>query len=352
MKQSAPNAPRQGASFALLAALLFGASVPFSKLLLSRVTPIMMAGLLYLGSGLGLGLYTGIVRRSRETFLRRADMPWLAGSLFFGGILAPLLLMQGLTHTPASSASLLLNLEGLFTALLAWFVFQEHFGWRNIWGMSAITLGGIVLSWTGRPEWGVPWGMIAIGGSCLCWAIDNNLTRKISAGDPIQIAAIKGIVAGSVNFILALKIGFKIPAFSTMVQVAGLGLFSYGVSLVFFILALRHIGAARTSAYFSIAPFFGGALSIFILGETPTWPFLLAAILMGIGVWLHLTEQHEHSHWHETLEHEHLHFHDEHHRHEHGPDDPSGEPHSHRHRHEPIYHSHPHFPDIHHRHQH
>ena len=347
----------QGVIFALLAALLFGASTPLAKSLLPQLTPLLMAGLLYLGSGIGLGIYALLRSFSKglgphEAALARKDVPWLAAAIADGGIVGPILLMWGLSATPASSASLLLNLEGVLTALLAWFVFKENFDARIASGMALIAAGGVCLSWMGRPEIGVPWGSLAIMGACLAWAIDNNLTRKVSTGDAVQIAMLKGLVAGSVNTGLAFALGAKFPALTSLLASGVVGFFGYGVSLTLFVLALRHIGTARTGAYFSIAPFVGAAISILFLGDKPTISFGVAAVLMAIGVWLHLTERHEHLHRHEPMEHEHLHYHDEHHQHTHGPDDPPGEPHTHRHRHEELVHSHPHYPDIHHRHTH
>jgi len=345
-----------GISFAVLAAVLFGASTPFSKILLRKTEPVLLAGLLYLGSGVGLAIWSLFRSRSRggtrEAQLKRSDLPWLTGAILAGGIIGPILLMVGLVITPASSASLLLNLEGVFTAMLAWFVFRENFDRRIALGMVAITLGGLLLSWGGRPEVGVPWGALAITGACLAWGIDNNLTRRVSAGDPVQIAAAKGLVAGAVNLTIALTIGAHVPAFITVTMAALVGFFGYGVSLTLFVLALRHIGTARTGAYFSLAPFVGALISVLILRDSLTMQFVIAAVLMGIGLWLHLTERHEHEHWHEAIEHDHKHVHDEHHQHEHDASVSLGEPHSHPHRHERMVHSHPHYPDIHHRHAH
>ncbi len=347
----------KGAPFALLAALLFGASTPLAKALLPQMTPMLLAGLLYLGSGVGLAAYALLRSRRRqpvrhEAALTRHDAPWLAGAIAAGGVIAPVLLMWGLAQTPASSASLLLNLEGVLTALLAWFVFKENFDARIALGMAFIAAGGVCLSCLGRPEVGVPWSSLAIVGACLAWAIDNNLTRKVSAGDPVQIAMLKGLVAGSVNTVLGFSLGAKMPPASLLLATCFVGFLGYGVSLTLFVLALRHIGTARTGAYFSTAPFVGAAISMLFLGDKLTMGFAVAAVLMGLGVWLHLTEHHEHQHRHEALEHEHLHTHDEHHKHAHRPNDAPGEPHSHWHRHADLIHSHPHYPDIHHRHGH
>lgn len=258
--------------------------------------------------------------------------------------------MAGLALTPASTVALLLNLEGVFTALIAWFVFRENFDRRIFLGMVAITAGGVVVSWAGTAA--LTWGAVLVAGACLGWAVDNNLTRRISAGDPAQIATVKGIVAGALNLSVALFRGDAFPPAGLSLTAGTVGFLGYGVSLVFFVLALRHIGTARTGAYFSIAPFLGAVVSIPLFGEWPGVSFLAAASLMGIGVWLHLTERHDHPHQHDALEHEHRHVHDDHHRHDHPPGVDPTEPHSHRHAHEPLVHAHPHYPDLHHGHDH
>lgn len=342
---------------ALLAALFFGASTPLAKLLVADISPILLAGLLYAGSGLGLGAWL-LLRRLRarrmrsEAGLQGRDAPWLAGAVFFGGVLGPVLLMFGLTNTPASTASLLLNTESVLTALIAWIVFRENVDVRIFLGMVAIVAGGVILSWSQSPSAGLPWGAFAIAGACACWAIDNNLTRVVSGGDPVQIAAIKGGVAGAINITIALIIGQRFPDALRIVSAGTIGLLGYGISLVAFVLALRHLGAARTGAYFSTAPFVGAALSLMLLSEAPGLGFWIAGALMALGVWLHVSEQHEHEHEHDGLDHEHLHTHDDHHQHAHDFEWDGGEPHSHPHKHEPMIHSHPHYPDLHHRHGH
>src|SRR5262245_32025713 len=325
---------KKGPLLALSAALLFGASPPLAKILLGRTDPVLLAGLLYFGSGSWLALWRSFSRgrgARSEAPLARADVPWLAGAILAGGVVAPVLLMLGLTTTPASTTSLLLNLEGVFTAAIAWFVFRENFDRRIFLGMLAIVAGAVLLSWTGRA--GLSWGAILVVAACAGWAIDNNLTRKISAAAPVQIAMIKGLAAGAVNLIIALVRGEALPAPSIVIQAMALGLVSYGISVTLFIRALRLIGTARTSAYFSTAPFAGAVLSLVLLREIPTSQLGLAGLLMAIGVWLHLSERHVHRHTHEALEHDHSHEHDEHHRHSHTPADPPGEPHSPRHRH-------------------
>jgi drug/metabolite transporter (DMT)-like permease len=346
---------KRGVAFALGAAVLFGVSAPAAKALLSSASAQLLAGLLYLGSGIGLGIVFLLRARSRkhaEAPLRRQDLPWLGGAILFGGVLAPVLLLIGLSHTPASSASLLLNLEGVFTALIAWIVFRENVDRRIAFGMLAIVAGGAALSWEGRIAWGGMTGPLAIAAACAGWAVDNNLTQKVSGGDPVQLAMLKGLVAGTVNTVLALALGSALPEGPRVLGALSLGFVSYGLSLVLFVLALRHLGTARTGAYFSLAPFVGAAVALVVWPEHPTPLFWVGAASMGVGLWLHLTERHEHVHAHDATEHEHVHVHDEHHQHEHAPDDPPGEPHSHAHRHDRLEHSHRHYPDIHHRHEH
>lgn len=352
------SSPRQigpGAASAFAAAALFGASTPLAKALLGAVSPWLLAGLLYLGSGLGLlvvALGRAILGRTAvEAPLRRADLAYLAAAVAAGGLVAPVLLMVGLTATRAASASLLLNLEAVFTLLLAALIFGEHIGLRIALGAAAILVGAALLSWSG-PIGEPGWGSLAIAGACLGWAADNNLTRKLSATDPLQIAMIKGLVAGTVNVVLALLLRAAWPMPGAIAAAAAIGFFGYGVSLAFFVLALRHLGAARTTAYFSTAPFVGAVIAVVLLGESVTFLFGVAALLMALGVAFQLTERHEHTHHHEAMEHAHRHIHDAHHRHTHGPHDPPGEPHAHRHAHARLVHSHPHYPDLHHRHSH
>lgn len=342
----------KGPAFGILAALLFGASAPFAKLLLEHCGPITLAGLLYLGSGVGLALWKNFSPgRPRQAPLTPSDWPWLGGAIFSGGIVAPILLMYGLQGVSAATGSLLLNLEGVFTAMLAWFVFRENFDRRIFLGMLAILAGAVLLAWPGA---GFHWSLsgLPVAGACLGWALDNNLTRKVSAADPAQVASMKGLVAGALNIAMAWAVGEKLPAAPAVAAALLIGLLSYGVSLTCFILALRHLGTARTGAYFSTAPFVGAGLSLLVFWQTPGMLFWLAGGLMALGVWLHLTEVHEHDHTHEPMAHSHEHVHDEHHQHEHGPDDPPGEPHAHHHVHVRLTHRHPHYPDIHHQHEH
>jgi drug/metabolite transporter (DMT)-like permease len=335
---------------ALLAALLFGAGTPLAKLLLQDVGPWMMAGLLYSGSGLGLSLYRRVTGAS-PVHLPRREAAWLGAAIVAGGICAPLLLMFGLAGMTASSASLLLNAEGAFTALLAWFVFRENFDRRIALGMAAVLTGALILSWPDEPRMQATLPALAILGACLAWAVDNNLTRKVALHDAVWIAAVKGLCAGLVNLGLALLLGAHLPAPPYLLGALLLGLLAYGVSLSLFVVSLRHLGTARTGAYFSVAPFFGALLAV-LLGEALTLPLLIAGCLMAVGVWLHLAEQHQHEHVHEPLEHDHPHVHDEHHQHAHSEAVSADSAHSHRHSHGPLTHRHVHFPDAHHRHDH
>ena len=340
--------------FALGAAALFGASTPFAKLLAGNMSPVLLAGLLYAGSGLGLTLARWIRDGGwKPPGLPSSEWPWLLGAVFFGGVLGPVALMLGLGTTSGSTASLLLNLEAVLTAAIAWVVFKENADRRIVFGMLAIVAGGIALAWqSGASAQTDVLGPVWVGLACLCWGIDNNLTRKVSASDALFIAGIKGSVAGSVNTVIALAMGAALPGLATVAVTMVVGLLGYGISLVLFVLALRGLGTARTGAYFSTAPFIGAAVALFVFSEPTSLPFWIAAGLMALGVWLHLTEHHAHEHQHEVLEHAHEHVHDEHHQHAHEAGMFSREKHSHWHRHTAIQHSHPHYPDIHHRHSH
>jgi len=339
-----------GVTAALAAALLFGAGTPLAKLLLASVSPWLLAALLYLGSGLGLMLYRKVIRAPAVT-LPRNEAAWFAGAIVSGGVVAPVLLMLGLTGMPASGASLLLNAEGVFTTLLAWFAFKENVDRRIALGMLAIIAGAIILSWPGEVQFATLWPSLAVLGACFAWGVDNNLTRKVSLTDAAWIASIKGLVAGSVNLALAFSLGAALPALPNVATAMLVGFFAYGVSLALFVVGLRHLGTARTGAYFSAAPFVGTVLAL-IMGEAVTPNLLLAGALMALGLWWHLTERHEHAHGHESLDHEHEHVHDEHHQHQHAECVASGVKHQHPHRHEDLQHTHPHFPDAHHRHVH
>lgn len=340
--------------YALGAAFLFGASTPFAKLLTGNIPPVLLAGLLYLGSGLGLTLVRLVRDRGfRPSGLDRKGWAWLLGAIFFGGVLGPVALMVGLNSTSGASASLLLNLESVLTAGLAWFVFKENADRRIVVGMLAIVAGSVVLGW--QPDSNAqagPIGPFLVALACLCWAIDNNLTRHVSASDALFIAATKGLIAGAVNTLLAMGMHAAMPGWWTIGTSMVVGLLGYGISLVFFVLALRGLGTARTGAYFSTAPFIGSAVALLVFAESTTPSFWVSAALMGFGVWLHLTEEHAHEHIHEAMAHEHEHSHDDHHQHAHADGHSGNGSHSHWHTHDAMTHSHPHYPDIHHRHVH
>lgn len=343
---------------ALVSAVLFGASVPLAKMLTGQISPVLLAGLLYLGSGIGLLTLFGAGHWRRRAAagpsnsFTRKDSAWLGGAVIFGGIVGPVLLMLGLVRTPAASASLLLNLEGVFTALLAWVVFKENVDRRIAFGMLLILIAGSLLVWPASMALGDVSGALMITAACACWAVDNNLTRHVSMHDPMLVAGTKGLVAGVVNTGIALTMGNVLPAWPHLALAGLLGFLGYGVSLALFVLALRHVGAARTGAYFSLAPFIGAGVALLLLHESPGLLFWPATGLMAIGIGLHLVERHQHLHTHVPLAHQHRHMHDAHHQHAHDFPWDGSEPHGHFHQHAPLHHSHPHYPDIHHRHGH
>lgn len=342
----------RGAAAALGAAFLFGVGTPLAKVILGRADPWMVAALLYLGSGIGLLAYRIAVRASRPG-LARPEIGWLAAAIASGGVAGPILLMYGLANMPASGASLLLNAEAVFTALIAWFAFGENFDRRIALGMALIVAGAAAVAWQGDASLGTVAPVLAVLGACLAWALDNNLTRKVALADATFIAMCKGLAAGAVNVVLAMTVArAPWPATSLVAATMAVGFAAYGVSLALFVVALRGLGTARTGAYFSTAPFAGAAFSIALLGEPVTAGLVAGAVLMAAGVWLHLSERHEHGHTHVPTTHTHEHEHDEHHLHEHGASDPPGERHTHEHAHAAVTHSHAHYPDSHHRHDH
>jgi drug/metabolite transporter (DMT)-like permease len=347
---------RRAILYALASAALFGASTPLAKILVGEMAPILLAAVLYLGSGAGLAAWLALRRvlghAPEPSSLPGGDGWWLAAAIASGGLVAPLLLVFGLRMTDGSTASLLLNLEAVLTAVIAWGVYRENVDRRVFLGMMCIVAGGVLLAWHEAPRGAGATGIALIAGACLAWAVDNNLTRRVSGGDAMTIACLKGMVAGSVNLGLALFLGSAIPSLGAIAAGAAVGFLGYGVSLVLFIVALRDLGTARTGAYFSVAPFFGAALALLLLGDETTASFWIAAALMALGVRLHLTETHEHEHTHEPMEHSHAHVHDAHHRHAHEGSWDGREPHVHAHRHERMVHAHPHYPDLHHRHRH
>jgi len=346
-----PGIDQRYAGVALASALLFGVGTPLAKALLGALDPVLLAGLLYAGSGLGLALVALLRRKAKAAPpLERRHLPWLAGAVASGGVAAPLLLLWGLSRIPASEASLLLNLEAVITVLVASVIFGEHVSAR-VWAATAIMLSaGLLLAWTPGESFPLSAGALAIVGACLFWALDNNLTRPISAADPVKIALVKGLAAGLFNIAVAALTGSAAPRGVVVAEALVLGAFSYGASLVLYIIALRHLGSARTGAHFASAPFIGAAVALIALDEKAGPAFWWTLALMMAATALLITERHTHRHTHESLRHEHTHVHDEHHRHSHTRGD--DEPHSHWHVHEPLTHWHPHLPDLHHRHRH
>jgi drug/metabolite transporter (DMT)-like permease len=347
---------KRGIYYGLASAALFGVSTPLSKALLGTIAPLWLASFLYLGAGAGLSVVLAVRRRygSRSPLALPTPRDWIsAGSaIALGGIAAPVALMYGLRSTSGASASLLLNLEAVFTALVAWFVFHENFDRRVALGVTVIVVGAALLVTSPEDGHTSLVGSTLVALACLCWALDNNLTGRASASDPVLLASLKGLVAGSVNAGLAWALGTPMPALVSAAAGASVGFAGYGISLVLFILALRHLGTARTSAYFSVGPFFGAIVALFMGQAALTWSLALAASLMALGIWLHLSERHAHEHSHEPQEHIHSHIHDDHHRHEHAVAWDGSEPHTHRHFHPALRHTYPHYPDLHHRHGH
>lgn len=343
---------------ALLAALLFASSTPLSKILIGDIDPILLAAFLYLGSGVGAFFIRTFMKLSNpgkevEAKLTKEDLPWLLGAIISGGVLAPIVLLFGLSITPASTASLLLNFEGVATTVIAALFFKEAIGKRVTWSIVLITIASIILSlpWG---EWGFSPGIFLILGACIFWGIDNNFTRNISDREPLQIVMFKGLGAGTFSFILARILGNPLPKFSTILFASGLGLVSYGLSIALIIRAMRGLGSARAYAWYGTAPFISLILSLIIFQEKPALNIWIGLGLMIAGAWLMVTERHSHRHLHPTLVHVHAHQHpDQHHDHTHaGLEASTPITHSHPHEHAPLEHDHDHAPDIHHRHEH
>lgn len=343
----------RGAALGLAAAALFGLSAPVAKLLLGQVAPVLLAGLLYLGAAIGLWLHRAIARPTREAPLGRSDAWRLGLVVLSGGIAGPVLMLLGLNRVTGLTGSLLLNLEAPFTVLLAVMLFREHLGRYAAAAVVMIIAGAAVLKLEPGALGADTLGVALVAAACACWALDNNLTQKLSLRDPFAIVRVKALLAGVTNTLLGLVVAHgQWPPASFVLGAMALGTLSYGVSVVLDAYALRFVGAAREAAYFATAPFVGALVSVILLGDALRLADGLAMAAMAGGVALLLRERHAHEHTHDELDHEHLHEHDEHHRHEHRPGDPVDEPHSHPHRHAPLVHDHPHVPDAHHRHRH
>lgn len=343
----------RGAAFGLGAAALFGLSAPMAKVLLGAVSPVLLAGLLYIGAAAGLGLQRAFRRPTAETTLGRGDIPRLAGVALSGGVLGPVLMLFGLQRVTAVTGSLLLNLEAPFTVLMAVMIFREHLG-RYAAGAAVLILGGAVVLKLEPGALGADlWGIILLAAACLCWAFDNNLTQRLALRDPFAVVRVKAVAAGTVNTALGLIVTQgRVPAPKYVVGALLLGSLSYGVSIVLDAYALRLIGAAREAAYFATAPVVGVLAAVAFLGNSLHWYDAIAMCSMGLGIALLLRERHDHFHAHDAIEHEHLHEHDGHHQHDHPDGLIVGAAHSHRHRHAALVHDHLHLPDAHHRHRH
>jgi drug/metabolite transporter (DMT)-like permease len=352
------NARRQlqiGSVYGLASAALFGAATPLSKLLLPGVGPLMLAALLYLGAAIFISVYRLcrlLIRKQRvsEARLRGSDVPVLCAIIALGGVFGPVLMLFGLSRISAMAGSLLLNLEAVFTIAIAVFAFQEHLGLSSLAASIFVVLGALLLGYQPSGVHSDTLGILAIVGACLCWAIDNNPSQRLSVRDPTAVVQVKTAGAGATSMMLAQVSGHVVPTPAFLIDSLLLGGLSYGVSLVFVMLAFRHLGAARKAAWFSTAPFIGAALSIPLFGVLPKVPELIGTLFMASGIFLLVGERHGHAHTHEILEHDHVHSHDEHHMHEH--DGSVIRPHSHPHRHDSITHKHLHASDLHHRHQH
>jgi drug/metabolite transporter (DMT)-like permease len=353
----ADRTPLRGAAFGLAAAALFGLSAPLAKLLLPGAGPLAMAGLLYLGGGLGLVIAGGVrwwrsggrVER-REAALRASDAGLLLGIVVAGGMIGPVLMLVGLARVSGVVGSLLLNLEAPFTMVLAVLLFREHLAGRALAGSSLVVAGAVLLAYRPGALHADPLGVAALAGACLSWAVDNNLTQRLSVRDPVAIVRIKALGAGAGSLLLAVLVGQPFPTPGVAAWALAVGFFGYGVSIVLDVYALRLLGAAREAALFATAPFVGALAAVPLLGESMRLADVAAGAVMAAGVAVMLRERHSHVHTHEAIEHDHLHVHDAHH--QHGHDGPVTEPHSHWHRHASVTHDHPHVPDLHHRHPH
>ncbi|MEI6351410.1 MAG: DMT family transporter [Verrucomicrobiota bacterium] len=282
---------KRGALFALLSALMFGVGTPLIKLRFSAVEPLLLSALINLGSTVGVALFADIVRGPSKLFTRENRVPF-TGSLLFGAILGPVLLVWGIGHTPGSAAALLLNLEAAFTAVIAWLIFREHMGPRVVFGLVLTTLGGVVVSANAGTGPGRFSAGLAIAGACLCWAIDNNCTVRLRDVAPAQFTFWKGLISGGILLVACLAWGISLPTGRTLAEAAALGACCHGLALLVFVMALQRLGAGRTAAYFAMAPFAGAATAVLLLDDPVTPQLLLAAALMAGGVASLFTEPH------------------------------------------------------------
>lgn len=339
----------RGIALGLLAAALFGASIPLTKWLAGASDPLVLAGFLYIGAGTAL-LAVRATRSAAEAPLRRKDAPLLAAIVLSGAIVGPVLLVVGLRRLPGVSGALLLNLEAPLTAVLAVTAFREHLSGRGWAAVALLAAGAAALAAAPGALRIDGLGEAALAAACAAWALDTNLTQQLSIRDPVALVRFKGLVGGACTLVIGLAVGGALPETRVVLAALAIGAIGYGVSVVLHVHAMRALGAARQSALFATAPFAAAVLSVPLLGERLAARDAVAAALMAGGILLLLREQHEHAHVHEAVEHEHLHVHDEHHRHSH--EEGEVEPHSHPHAHERMEHAHPHASDVHHRHRH
>ncbi len=336
---------RRGVIRCSLAAVLFGISAPAASRLAGDMSAFTLAGLLYLGAAIAVLPFIGRVRPTREA-LRRGSSRLLT-AVVLGGAIGPVLLAAGLRHAPAASASLLLNLELVFTTVLAYFVFREHIGPRVVAGTVMVVIAGVVLGWSGSAD--LRWGALLIGGACLCWGVDNCVTANLDELAPAHITLAKGIVAGSVNLAIGLALGGA-PAGWPVLGALLVGGFGYGASITLWVAGARDLGAARGQLVFATAPFVGAIVAWTAFADPVSGRQLAALSIAAVGVTFVLRSGHAHEHEHLAIEHDHEHVHDDgHHDHYHAE---MMVRHQHPHRHEPVVHAHPHVPDLHHRHDH
>lgn len=335
---------------ALLAALFFGVSTPLSKPLTGSLGAFTLAGLLYLGAGLGLAALEPFRRRPAVPAGRRLNRKYVAGMIVFGGLLGPVFLMLAIKRAPAASVAIWLNMELIATALLGWLLFKDHLHARG-WLSVAITLAaGLMLSYDGGAAGLAAGGLTAL--ACLCWGFDNHFTALIDDLSPSRSTMIKGLAAGGTNLLIGLALaGWTPPPAGPVIKALLVGFVSYGLSITLYIASAQRLGAVRSQLAFSTAPVFGVVLSVLLLGEGLSAVQIVSGALLFGSVLLMMSEKHAHAHLHAAMDHSHSHTHDDlHHGHSHDGA-PAGE-HSHFHRHEPAEHEHPHWPDLHHRHGH
>ncbi len=342
---------RRGIIRCSAAAVLFGISAPAASRLAGEMGAFTLAGLLYLGAAVAVLPVIGRTHLSRQALERGA--PRLALAVVFGGAVGPVLLAAGLAHAPAATASLLLNLELVFTTLLAFFIFREYVGRQVVAGTAMVVIASAVLGWSSGND--LHWGALLIAGACFCWGIDNCVTANLDELAPAHITMFKGLIAGGVNLTIGLALGEAAIGWP-FVWALLIGGFGYGASITLWVAGARDLGAARGQLVFATAPFVGAIVAWTAFGDPVIGRQVVALVIAAVGVSFVLRSDHEHPHHHDEVEHDHEHEHDDpHHQHQHRLTERAvGGPrrHQHRHRHEPITHTHPHVPDLHHRHDH